>query len=383
MARLRIFVTTSHISSVFMTLHASATHRPEDVDVQLVDGGARRRAVIEAIRGTARLHPWALMHSCSTELVDEHGPGPSLLKRLTRKWKEAPILRSIYGVLLRRHAHRRQERDERMLRTLLAPLGTGHTTVELHLHTQNHLEAPLRSLFPEARPVFFEHGLGDYHYLLEHGRMRGPLIALFADRFAGYLARQGQLDQEVRPILLPPDLHGLMIRLLEELDLPSTPVPPDRRLVFVLLEAVDMYEVPHSFWAAYIDHVLSALPDHRSHHFLFKPHPAASTASLEATVRRCTELGLSFTLMTDPKQMGIAAEVLFAAYADRTDHVFCLFSSACFYLSRLYPSPHIAYHYSTSWMERWTGNAPPMYRRHFAALKPLIEQVFAERCVPY
>jgi hypothetical protein len=151
----------------------------------------------------------------------------------------------------------------------------------------------------------------------------------------------------------------------------------------VLLEAVDMYVVPPAFWGAYIDHVLSALPDPQGHHFLLKPHPAASPASLEATVRRCAELGLSFTLMTDPKEMGIAAEVLFAAYADRTDHVFCLFSSACFYLSRLYRSPHITYHYSTSWMERWTGQAPPMYKRHFAALKPLIEQVFAERCVPY
>lgn len=383
MSRLRIFLTTSHISSVFMTLHAAATHQPDDVDILLVDAGARRRAVIDAIRSTARLHPWALVHNCSIVLADDHRSEPTLRKRLTRRWKEAPVLRPIYRALLRVHIVRQQHRHVRMLRSLLGPYGFDHDRVELHLHAQNQLEAPLRALFPTAQPVFFEHGLGDYHYLLEHGRMRGPFVALFADRFTAYLHRQGKLDQEVRPIAIPADISSPMLRLLNDLEVPRTPLPDDRRFVLVLLEAVDMYMVPQAFWGAYIDHIISTLPGSERFHFLLKPHPAASATSLAATVHRCSELGLSFTLLDDPRHMGIAAEVLFAAYADRTDHVFCLFSSACFYLSQLYRSPHITFHYSTTWMEQWTGKAPPMYKRHFAALKPLIEQVFAERCVPY
>lgn len=383
MTRLRIFLTTSHISSVYMTLHAAATRQQEDVDILLVDGGARRAAVIDAIRCTARLHDWALFHSCSAVLADGHRTEPTLRKRLTRRWKEAPFLRPVYNALLRMYQLRQQRREERMLRSLLAPfLGNNHR-VEVHLHTQNRLEAPLRMLFPDLRPVFFEHGLGDYHYLLEQGRMRGPFVAVFAERFAAYLEKQGRLDQEVIPLALPTDIHVPMTRVLTALAVPPTPVPNHRRLVVVLLEAVDMYVVPPTFWGAYIDHVLSALPGPERYHFLLKPHPAASASSLAATVLRFKELGLSFTLMDHPRLKGIAAEVLFAAYCDRTDHVFCLFSSACFYLSRLYRAPHITYHYSTTWMERWTGNAPPMYKRHFAALQPLITEVFAERCVPY
>ena len=144
-----------------------------------------------------------------------------------------------------------------------------------------------------------------------------------------------------------------------------------------------MYQVPGAFWGAYIDGILNAISDSSGIHFLLKPHPSASAVSLAATLARCRERGISFTLMDDPLHKGVAAEVLFAEHAARTEHVFCLFSSACFYLSMLYPAMGITFHYSTERMERWTANAPPMYKRHFEALKPLIRGVFAERCVPY
>lgn len=238
-------------------------------------------------------------------------------------------------------------------------------------------------LFPSAVLAFMEHGLGDYHYVIEHGRPKAPLHALFAARFMKYLDERGVPSQDIRSIDLPKDMSGILLQCLEELRVPVAPTPSGKPIVWILLEAVDMYEVPHEFWGAYIDHVLSNLPDPLDHHFILKPHPIASTPSLEVTIQHCTERGLSFTMMDDPRFKGIAAEVLFAAHAASVRHVFCLFSSACFYLSQLYKDPRITYHYSTDFMDKWTGNAPPMYKRHFAALKPLIEEVFAERCVPY
>lgn len=383
MHRLRIFLTTSHISSVFMTLHARATHAEGDMDVLLVDRGARRRSVTEAIRCASALHDWSLFHSFSTEVDDDHRFEPSLRKRLTRRWKELPLLRSIYSVLLRGYEARAQRADLAALKGLLAgTIGPG-ASVELFVHTQNHLQPALLRLFPGANLSFFEHGLGDYHYIIEHGLQRGPMIALFGGRFAEYLQKRGIDPREVRHIELPADVPALMTRMLDALRLPHLSIPDERPVAWVLLEAVDMYEVPQAFWGAYIDRVLAALPDPVRYHFLLKPHPSASATSLAATIERCKERGLSFTLMDDPLHKGMAAEVLFAEHMERTEHVFCLFSSACFYLSQLYRDRRIIYHYSTDFMDKWTGNAPPMYKRHFGALKPLISEVFAERCVPY
>lgn len=384
MSRTRIFVTTSHISCVYMTLHARRTRLPDDSDVLLIDVGTRRKQVVDAISATAGMHDWSLVHSFSGSVGEDHSFEPSLIKRLTRKWKEAAVFRWVYGQLLARREHERNSRLIVQLRQLIPALTSG-SAVQVFGHTQTLLNDLIVRSYRESEQFFFEHGLGDYHYILEHGSMKGPLFAVFAQRFRMYLAKRGLSASGVQeldvsngfPAIATAYLekHGKGRSVLREVDLA-------RPIVLVLLEAVDMYEVPMGFWGAYIDHILGAL-DHGDYHFLLKPHPSASRISLDATVSHCRSRGLSFTLLDEAWQMSIAAEVLFAELAPRTQHVFCLFSSACFYLSQLYQEEHICYHYSTSFIAKWIDNAPPMYKRHFAALVPLIEEVFAERCLPY
>lgn len=382
-SRTRVFVTTSHISALYMTLHARATWIAGDRDVFLVDIGTRSTAVLAAIYRAAALHRWDALHSHSTVAEEDHRFEPGLMKRLTRRWKEVFPLRPLYDRSRKRFE---QRRDARLMADLERTIGALLDVVDLEVfgHTQTVLNDLIARMRPRARSAYFEHGLGDYLYLVEGGRPRGPMYALFASGFKRFLSSRGIAEGNVRQLELPADFHSIALEQLSGVA-PDTvrSGSQDRPVVLVLLEAVDMYEVPDAFWGAYIDHVLAVLDEPQRFHFLLKPHPIASAGSLRATEAHCERLGLSYELLDAGWQRGIAAEVLFAQWTERTHHVFCLFSSACFYLSQLYRQSHITYHCSPDFMDRWTGQAPPMYKRHFEGLKPLIKEVFSERCIPY
>jgi hypothetical protein len=268
---------------------------------------------------------------------------------------------------------------------LLSPLLSDGQRVEVFGHLQTRMDKLAARIFPQAEIAYFEHGHGDYLYFAEHPEPRARMHALFADRFKRYMDRRG--IRAGTPVRMDPGQPFRTLadsqarQMLNAMDV--QPVVTSKRFVLVLLEMVDMYNVSDRFWGAYIDHVLHALVDSSQYHFLLKPHPSASASSLRLTTERCKDRGLSFTLLNEPWQMSMAAEILFAHYADRTDHVFCLFSSACFYLSQLYRDDHIKYHYSTDFMDRWISRAPAMFMRHYEGLRPLIKEVFSERCEPY
>lgn len=385
MARTRVFVTTSHISCVFMCLHARHTARPGDRDILLVDIGERHGGMLRIIAEAAALHAWTLYKSFSGEPPEGISYKPSLWKRTVRRLKELPMARGFYRRALAAFEQRRDERYGRLMDELLRPfLGEGEELV-VHGHTQTYLNKLIAARHPRAASVFFEHGIGDYIFIQEGGRLRGPMIALFARPFSAYLRRHGMSDSGILPLPMPvpfPEVAGeLLTRHSDAQGLPA--LPPGKPFVLILLESVELYEVPRRFWAAYIDHVLGALADPQRYHFLLKPHPRASKEALHCTEEHCRALGLSFSLLDEPWQKNMAMEVLFHHWADRTEHVFCLFSSACFYLSQLYPDPHIRYHSSIDFMDAFIGKAPPLFKQQFQAVKPLVKEVFSERCLPY
>lgn len=382
MARIRIFVTVSHISCVYMGLYARSTRVADGEDILILSQGRRSPELVRTILDAAALHTWGAVHDLSLPAPPGDDYEPGVIKRFTRRAKDAPVLRHVYAWLLRRHERELDGRYERILLRLLGNTRASAGSVEIHTHTQAYPLQPLLRIFPQATLSFFEHGLGDYHYIADRHRLRAPIRVLFADRFKRFLDQRGIPAGDVLQLELPSDFPRFAEGALGT-DRCRYPLPEGRPIVFVLLEAVDMYEVPQAFYAGYIDRILGAISGPERYHFVLKPHPAQSARSIATTRARSDESGLSYTVLDDPNDRGIAAEILFARFAERTEHVFCLFSSACFYLSQLYRSPHITYHYSTEHMDRWTVNAPPMYKRHFEALKPLIREVFSERCQPY
>ena len=382
--RTRIFICTSHISCVYMALFARDTWAAGMKDILLVDTGIRRSEVVRSISEAASLHRWRTFHSFSEEVGIEHRFEPSLRKRLTRRWKGAPVIRTIYSWLLKRYM---SARDRRYAAELMIVLGADATagSVEVFAHTETYLRHPLQQLFPSSACTFMEHGQGDYIHIIEGGKPIGQLRALFAVPFKCFLERYGQGSDWVLPLRLPDDFPAIAADLLAKHELGNTApmVEVTMHVVYVLLEALDMYNVPPEFWGAYIEHIIGSLDDPKKYHFILKPHPRQSALSMEHTRSSCDKSGITYSILEGGLGHSLATEIEFARWAGRTEHVFCLVSSGCFYLSQLYRDLRITYHYSTEFMERWIGDAPPQYKRLFAKMKPLISEVLAERCVPY
>lgn len=383
--RLRIFVTTSHISTVYMTLYADATKNEGDADVLLLDSGTRRQILIDLVRETSHAHSWKLYHCFSTAATEAHDFRPSLRKRLTRQWKVLPVVRKVYDILHALYLQKLDSNYKALLRRLLKNFEDS-ATVELFVMTQTYLNGPLKQLYPQATVHYLEHGIGDYFYVLEKKEPGKKFDAVFGEPFRRYLANKQQPADWIFPLAGMGHFSSLSRQLLERharlLHLENIS-KPGKPCVFILLEAVDMYEVPESFWTAYIDHILTQINTPSNFHYLLKTHPVQSQVSIEKTEAHLRKLGLSYTLLAEDKISSASAEVLFEMWADQTRHVFCLFSSGCFYLSQLYRGYDIQFWYSTEFMSRYIGNAPPQYKAHFEGLRPLIEQVFAERCKPY
>ena len=382
----RIFVTTSHISTVYMTMLAQATHSGTFTDILLIDTGVRRKELLTLIGETAEFHSWALVYSFSDEVTEEHDFKPSIRKTITRKMKILPGVRQIYDGMLNRFMNKRDAAYRKKLKELLGPFFETGQVPGLYLMTQTYLNRPLTQLFPGASIHYMEHGIGDYYYILAKATPQGKMHAVFAAPYKKYLASLGITNDWVLDLpgkeKFPEFAKELLKRHKASLDTDKLPLP-QKPIVYLLLEAVDMYHVDDSFWTAYIEHILKELKDPERYHFLLKPHPMHSKHSIEKTEGYFKKLGLEYSILGGEKYSSAAAEVLFSRWENQTEYVFCLFSSSCFYLSQLYLNTNIRYYYSTGFMSRYIGNAPPQYYKLYVEIRPLIEQVFAERCKPY
>ncbi|MBK6776477.1 MAG: hypothetical protein IPG74_11795 [Flavobacteriales bacterium] len=299
------------------------------------------------------------------------------------KWKEAPFVRDVYRLLLNRFLEKRDRSYKHELRNRLHPIAPIGTVLSIHAHTETYLRVPLMQAYPGSTCEFFEHGQGDYIHILSGDKPIGDLHALFAKPFRKFLESRGIASGWVLDMVPGQAFYDLAKQQVDSIGSVQQGSSIDRPIVYVILEALDMYNVPVAFWGAYIDRIVELVPDASRFHFVLKPHPRQSPLSLEHTAKRCDALGISYSLLDSGTSTSTAAEVDFSRWADKTEHVFCLVSSACFYLSQLYPNHNIQFHYSTSFMERWISEAPAQYKRLFEHMKPLIKEVFAERCQPY
>jgi hypothetical protein len=380
---IRIFLTTSQISAVYAMMLSEATRSPGDVDVLFADGSRRKKSLIGLISKTAALYKWDLFHDFSIAMEEDFDFNPSTTKSITRKIKTWPLISSIYNLLLERHYARIDKAYRDKLKKVLEPYLNEHTTISLFMLTQTYLNRPLRQLFPNAEINYLEHGMGDYYYMLDPKTPKGNFYCLFAESFKKYLAKKKNASTWVKQLPGLASFSEISNRVIAEEKINVPAQSNEKPYVYILMEAVDMYNVDESFWVAYMDHILQKVPSPNEYHFLLKPHPVQSQFSITATEEHFKKLGLQYTMLSPNKYGSASAEILFESYSDKTRHVFCLFSSACFYLSQLYKHKKIEFWYSTEFMSRHTGNAPSQFKHHFDGLCPIIEDVFSENCKPY
>ena len=385
-AHIRIFVTTSHISTVYMTMLAKSTVGNDSTDILLIDTGVRRKELLTLINETAAFHQWNLIHDFSNAVDEEHDFKPSLRKTITRKAKALPGIKQVYDGMLDRYMRNRDADYQKKLEIMLEKFSPGNNTVELFLMTQTYLNRPLLKLFPDASINYMEHGIGDYYYVLDNQTPKGNMFCVFSKPYKKYLSSVNIKNDWVLDLPGKNSFPELAKKLLEQHKeiLQTEPLPlPEKPIVFLLLEAVDMYNVEDQFWTDYLDHILKELDNPGEYFFLLKPHPMHSKHSIEKTENYFKKIGLDYFILRNENLSSASAEILFSRWKDNTEYVFCLFSSSCFYLSQLYSGSKIKFYYSTAFMSKYISNAPPQYYKLFVEIRPLIEQVFAEKCQSY
>ena len=384
--RLRIFNTSSHVCTVYLTMLARETRQAGDIDILFLDAGARRKGSVEVILQTAKLHEWAKVHDFSISFDESKGYKPSTRKVITRRIKAWPVIRSIYNFLLASHMKSQDKKYRPLLSEILDPFIKDKKSIEIFQLTQTALNRQLMQLFPDASINYIEHGVIDYLFVLKPETPKGNFYGVFAEQYKRYLQKRNLPTDWVRQIPGTSDFPIIadenILRLSEKIHFEQLDIP-DKPCVFVVLEAVDIYYVKPTFWGEYMDRIFAQLPYPEKFHYLLKPHPMQSEESLTATIKHFDSLGYQYTLLNQSSMSMVCAEVLFTLWKKKIEHVFCLFSAACFYLSLLYANEKIKFWYSTDFMRKHADKAPPDIHKAFLGACELIEEVFVDNCTAY
>lgn len=381
----RIFLATSQISTIYAMMISGASRAPGTVDVLFLDGSKRRKSLSAVILNTAGIYEWDLVHDFSILMNEDYDFNPSTTKSLTRKVKTWPVIRWVYNQLLEKKYSGIDQKYRDRLKQVLDPYLKENVKISLFLQSRTYLNRPLLQLFPKAEVNYLEHGMGDYYYMPDPKTVKGNFYCLFAENYKRFLAKKGIESDWVKQLPNVSSFDEISQKLILQLGntLTDYTVTTEKPCVLLLLEAVDMYEVKHSFWSEYPDHVFAQLKNPELYHYLMKPHPMQSEVSIIATKNHFDALGYSYTLIDQPELITASAEVIFKLWAGRTEHVFCLISSSAYYLSKLYEGKNTRFWYSTEFMSRHIANAPPEYVKMFNELRVLIEEVMGEKCTAY
>lgn len=371
---LRIFLSSSHLSTLFMALHAKKTHSPDCKDILIVESAKIKESLLKLIHGTNIIHTWNEIHDFVSIVKDTQDLKPSFRKTITRKLKTKPIAKQVYDALYAIHVKNERKKLKERLQSLFRNYNSSH--VELHLLSQTLMNPVLFELFPKAKVRYFEHGLGDYLYMQELTH-KGNFHCVFAEPYKKFLTEKKMNTHFIFPSAPPADFENASMEITKNLRLSDSTVSP---CVFILMEDVKMYYVKKNFWKDYMERCLSGISSPQQYTYLLKPHPAQPIGSIEITKSFFEKQGLKYKLLDEPALTGMSAEVLFAQWKNNIHHVFALFSSSVFYLSVLYPLPHITYHYSYDYMAKHLGNATEQAKKHFKGLEELIEKVFSGNC---
>ncbi len=381
----RIFLATSQISTIYAMMISEATRTPGTVDVLFLDGSKRRKSLSAVILKTAGIYNWDLIHDFSILMDEDYDFNPTTTKSLTRKIKAWPLIRLVYNRLLEKHLAGIDRNYREQLKKVLEPYLKENVKISLFLQSRTYLNRPLLQLFPNAEVNYLEHGMGDYYYMADPTTVKGNFYCLFATNYKRLLEKKGIDQGWVKQLPNVSSFTEMAQELIVQLEntLTDYTIPTEKPCVLLLLEALDMYEVKHSFWTEYPDHVFAQLKNPEAYHYLLKPHPMQSEISITATKNHFDSLGYSYTLIDHPGLITASVEVIYQLWADKTEHVFCLISSSAYYLSKLYEGKNTRFWYSTEFMSRHIANAPPEYAKMFGELRVLIEEVMGEKCTAY
>ena len=97
---LRLFLTSTHTSSLFAALYAKETAVANTKDILILDAVKKKASLAELIKQSAIIYSWHQILDFSLPLSDSTNIKPSFSKKITRFLKTKPIIKNIYNFLL-------------------------------------------------------------------------------------------------------------------------------------------------------------------------------------------------------------------------------------------------------------------------------------------
>ena len=378
---LRIFLVSSHFSAILQSIYAASTKQEGDVDVLMIDYPPQKKTLSELIFKTNTIHAWDAQINYAPELTDVTNMRPSFTKKLTRKVKQLPIIKNLYSFLHKRYLNDFLKKYELRIQNDLNTFNKDN--VSLHMLTKTGLNEVLIKLFPSAEINYFEHGIGDYMYYEENKIPTGNFYCLFHREFAAYLKDlQHPYHLKIKGFLSGHSFHNA-IQLLEQNKIITSdfnPVESSKKIVFILIESVEIYQVPQNFWTQCMDIYLNKIKDPENYTYVLKPHPLQSFEAIACIENYFAEKNLDTIMLNKNKFINIGAELIFSFFYEKTDFVFSLFSSSIYYFTKLYPSDRIAYYQGYELFKEYTQNAPKQFIDFFNSLEPIVTKVLTSEC---
>ncbi|MGZ3864948.1 MAG: polysialyltransferase family glycosyltransferase [Bacteroidia bacterium] len=379
---IRIFVCPSHLSALYMILYARKTKKPGHKDVLILDWPAKRASLIKVITDTKKIHPWDEIIDLSTTLSDDTDLKPSAKKVLVRKLKENALIKPFYNVLLKKHRAKQAKIEEQKIRNALA--GKGAVT-EVNILTQTGIIDSLFKLFPKAAVNYFEHGTGDYFLIQKVRTPRFNFYCIFSERFKEYLGKKNLPNNYVKGIIEEGDFLNIANETIAEDEQKNEIISKLKfkgKKVLILMESVEIYNVPDNFWTDYLDLCISNVPDPQNYTFILKPHPAQSFKAMEISKNHLLNHHKVKTVMIENSHsVNYSAEVLYSLWYDSTDYVFTVFSSGLYYISKIYNNKNTKYFHAFDFFRSYTKNSPAQFMYIYNGLEDLVKNVLSENCI--
>ncbi|MBI3135571.1 MAG: hypothetical protein HYZ14_12915 [Bacteroidetes bacterium] len=374
---LRLFVTSSQICTVYLSVYAKKSVQQGYKDILIIDNTKKKKALVEGIQKASKIHNWTEVIDLSENIANELNSKPSLRKRITRKMKSLLFIRSVYGAL---HAWFVKKQDQKRIGLLRERLKNylhqNSDNVELGMLTQTSLNKPLIQLFPGARKLYFEHGIGDYFYISTPPFANSSFYCVFAASFSKFVSKNNY-PVNVHGYIEPVDYRNAFDQLSSvETDKNLKKYTGETKLVLILMDAAEIYHPPKVFWTDYLAECIRLTDTPENYRFLLKPHPAQSNEVLEITEQYFKTSGLDFVMLKDQYFIHSGVELLYHDIYKDVDYVFSTFSSALFYLAHFYPQ-HTKYYYLYNFVKPYFKNAPQQYSEIFSGLDNYFNEVFS------
>lgn len=344
----RIFILSNPLSALIA--HQITLQYPVQGDTYfLIDHGSRKKSFIAEIR--LLLPADAKLFNLGNEIADEADLKVGLRKRVTRRVKRLPLVKTVYNQFYKKAIREIENSIEEKINQIFKEKTFGK--VELFLLTQTYANPVLIRKFPTAIVNYYEHGIGDYVLVSEKtGTDPNSFYGVFAKEYSEWKKDQSGIH-------------------FQSVDFPlKKSVNAKRTKVIIIFQNLEIYNLGIEFWQSYFGDIQSRLDP--TDELILKFHPLQSESIIQFTRNYFSQTKLKYSEIENSN----CIETEFMEISGSVKMVFSPFSSSLFYLSKFFQNDEIEFQSSIGRVSNRLHHAPIQYREQFEKSLPAMMAVF-------